>query len=134
MRLAILYLQNGEWNGTRLLPDGYVEQVKTGTPQYPYAGMGAYVAGKFIEARGPANPDATFGKTKHSEPYLAGDLFMFDGNGHQVAYIIPSANMVIFRSGTWPAKEVGWDNSVLPNLILSGTSFPEGQQPVPQQR
>jgi len=112
LRLAILYLQDGEWDGKRLLPEGFVDEVKMGTPQYPYAGMGAYVAGDYIEARGPANPDAEFGKTKHGEPYLAADIFMFDGNGHQVAYIIPSANMVIFRTGTWPDKE--------------------GQRPVPQ--
>ena len=132
LRLAILYLQDGEWDGKRLLPEGFVDEVKMGTPQYPYAGMGAYVAGDYIEARGPANPDAEFGKTKHGEPYLAADIFMFDGNGHQVAYIIPSANMVIFRTGTWPDKELGWDNAVLPNIILADTEFPEGQRPVPQ--
>ena len=132
-RLAILYLNEGVWEGDRLLPEGFVDQVKTGTPQYPYAGMGVYVAGDYIEARGPANPDFPLGKTKHGEPYLAEDLFLFDGNGNQVAYIIPSANMVIFRSGTWPSQELGWDNAVLPNIILAGTNFPVGKKPVPQQ-
>ena len=132
LRLAILYLNDGNWEGKRLLPEGFVDQVKTGTPQYPHAGMGVYIAGNYIEARGPSNPDIPFGKTKHGEPYLAADLFLFDGNGNQVAYIIPSADMVIFRSGTWPSKELGWDNSVLPNIILAGTEFPDGKAPVPQ--
>jgi len=57
---------------------------------------------------------------------------MFDGNGHQVAYIIPSADMVILRTGSWMPKDVTWDNSVLPNVLLQGIQFPEGQVPVPQ--
>jgi CubicO group peptidase (beta-lactamase class C family) len=132
LRMAVLYLQDGKWDGDRLLPDGYVKEVSTGTAQYPHAGMGVYVAGDYVEGRGPTNPDVPYGKTKHGEPYLADDLFLFDGNGHQVAYIIPSANMVIFRSGTWPAKELGWDNSILPNTILAGTEFPDGKRPVRQ--
>jgi len=132
LRLAILYLQDGNWNEKQLLPAGFVKDVSTATPQNPHAGMGVYVAGDYVEGRGPANPDVKFGKTKHADPYLADDLFLFDGNGHQVAYIIPSANMVIFRSGTWPSKDLGWDNSFLPNVILAGTEFSDDRRPVPQ--
>lgn len=132
MRLAILFLQDGHWNDSQLLPDGFVEEASTATPQNPHTGMGVYVAGPYIEKRGPLNPDKPFGQTLHSEPYLAGDLFMFDGNGHQVAYIIPSADMVILRTGSWMPKGTIWDNSQLPNMILSGINFPKGKSPVPQ--
>ena len=132
MRIAILYLQDGVWDGTRLLSKNFMEQISTATPQNPHSGMGVYLAGKYVVKRGPLNPDMNLGQQTHGEPYLADDLFLFDGNGNQVAYIIPSADMVIFRSGTWPPKELGWDNSMLPNLILAGTNFSEGQRPVPQ--
>jgi len=132
MRMAILYLQEGTWDGQQLLTAGFVAEVKTATPQNPHTGMGVYVAGPYIEKRGPLNPEIKLGQTLHSEPYLANDLYMFDGNGHQVAYIIPSADMVILRTGSWMPKDVTWDNSVLPNVLLKGIQFPEGQVPVPQ--
>ncbi len=56
LRLAILLLQDGMWNGQRLLPEGYVATMRTATPQNPWAGMGLYVAGAYVERRGAANP------------------------------------------------------------------------------
>jgi len=79
LRLAILYLKDGTWDGQRLLPEGYVDQVKTATPQNPHTGMGVYVAGPYVKKRGPLNPDLPFGQTLHSSPYLAEDLYLFDG-------------------------------------------------------
>jgi CubicO group peptidase (beta-lactamase class C family) len=119
LRMAILLLQDGVWEGQRLLPEGYVAQVRTPTPQNPYAGMGAYIGKPYVERRGAANPQRfpTLG-TYHSEPYLADDLFLFDGNANQVVYIIPSRQLIVLRLGTPPPKDPGWDNAYLPNLIL----------------
>ena len=133
LRFAILLLQNGEWNGKPLLPDGFVDEVKTATPQNPHTGMGVYVAGPYVEKRGPLNPEVKLGQTLHSEPYLANDLFMFDGNSHQTAYIIPSADMIILRTGNWVPKGKVWDNSQLPNILLNGIEFKDGELPVAQQ-
>ena len=133
LRFAILLLQDGEWDGKRILPLGFVDQVKTATPQNSHTGMGVYVAGPYIEKRGPLNPEKKLGQTLHSEPYLAADLFMFDGNSHQTAYIIPSADMIILRTGNWVPKGKVWDNSHLPNILLSGIEFEAGKAPVPQQ-
>lgn len=132
MRFAVLFLQDGVWDDRQLLPAGYVTEARTATPQNPHTGMGVYVAGPYIEKRGPLNPEITLGQTLHSEPYLADDLFMFDGNGHQVAYIIPSADMVVLRTGSWMPEGVTWDNSALPNTLLEGIDFPDGSAPIPQ--
>lgn len=134
LRLAMLYLQDGVWDNERLLPEGFVREVATATPQNPHAGIGVYVAGEYIERRGPLNPDLPFGQNYHSEPYLAADLFLFDGNGHQVAYIIPSANLVILRTGGRPSENKEWDNTVLPNTVLRGIDFADGAAPTPQSR
>ena len=132
LRFAILLLQNGEWDGKQLLPKEFVQQVKTATPQNPHTGMGVYLAGPYIEKRGPLNPEIKLGQTLHSEPYLAADLFMFDGNSHQTAYIIPSAGMIILRTGSWVPKGKVWDNSQLPNILLKGIEFEAGKVPVAQ--
>ncbi len=132
MRLGILLLQDGVWDGTRLLPDGFVEDMRTPTVQNPHSGMGVYIAGEYIERRGPLNPDIPLGQNLHSEPYLADDLFLFDGNSNQVGYIIPSANLVILRVGGKTKDGEEWDNSYLPNTIIRGIEFSPENAPSPQ--
>jgi hypothetical protein len=99
-----------------------VKDMSSGTPQNPYAGIATFVAGKYIERRGFANPtgDVADYDTLHSEPYLASDLYLFDGNSHQVVYIIPSADMVILRMGLDTPDEPEFDNTILANTLLAG--------------
>ncbi|MFK7887955.1 MAG: serine hydrolase domain-containing protein [Gammaproteobacteria bacterium] len=118
LRLSLLLLNDGQWEGKRLLPEGFVKAMRTPTAQYPYAAMGTYVAGRYIERRGHANPDVNYRKSYHSEPYLADDLFLFDGSGNQVSYHIPSQDLVILRMGSAPPKGTEWDNAYLPNTVL----------------
>ncbi|MCB2108322.1 MAG: beta-lactamase family protein [Rhodobacteraceae bacterium] len=122
LRLAILTLHDGVWDGTRLLPEGYVAEMKTATAENPWYGLGLYVAGQYTARRGAANPDRPAPKTLHSEPYLAEDLYLFDGNANQVVYVIPSQDLVILRTGNNPprSKDKEWDNSYLPNTIMRG--------------
>lgn len=123
LRLAILYLQDGVWDGARLLPQGFVGQMRTGTPQNPWYGMGVYVAGPYTERRGAANPERRVGQTLHSEPYLDKDLFLFDGNGNQTVFVSPAQNLVVLRTGYPPPRGEGkpeFDNSFLPNTVLRG--------------
>lgn len=135
LRLGVLLLQDGVWNAKRLLPEGFVTQMRTGTPQYDHAGMSVYLAGKYVQRRGFSNPDGTHRDTPtiHKEPYLAADLFLFDGNAHQVVYIIPSAKLVILRTGPRPPKVPEFDNTILPNTLLRGlTSSVEKAALIPQ--
>ncbi|MFK7829445.1 MAG: serine hydrolase domain-containing protein [Congregibacter sp.] len=118
MRLGLLLLNDGVWEGLRLLPDGYVAQMRTVSPQNPHAGLGVYVGSPYIERRGAANPDMDLGENLHSEPYAAEDLFLFDGNSNQVVYMVPSQGVVVLRTGAWAPRDPEWDNALLPNLLL----------------
>jgi len=120
LRLGVLLIRDGVWNGVRLLPEGYVGEIRTPTPQNVHAGLGVYIGQPYVERRGAGNPERFPGGTLHSEPYLADDLYLFDGNSNQVCYIVPSADLVILRTGGPPPKEPGWDNAYLPNLVLRG--------------
>ncbi len=124
LRLGLLLMSDGVWADRRLLPPGYVAEMRRGTAQNPYYGMGVYMAGRYIERRGFANPerDRPALRVLHSEPYLSNDVFLFDGNANQVVYMIPSADMVIVRVGSSPPRGEGqeWDNSFLPNVLLKG--------------
>ena len=132
LRLALLLLDEGRWQGERLLPEGYVEEMLTPTRYNPHTGMGVYVAGPYVEGRGAANPDLEIGKTAHSEPYLDRDLFLFDGNGNQVVYVVPRHELVILRVGQRPPKDRPWDNTELPNRLLRALHAHSGAALVPQ--
>ncbi|MEM9287067.1 MAG: hypothetical protein AAGA36_01900, partial [Pseudomonadota bacterium] len=84
------------------------------------------------ERRGFANPSIPYGKVLHSEPYLDKDMMMFDGNSNQIVYMMPSANMIALRVGNRPPKDKEWDNTVVPNTLLRGTTFADGAAPDPQ--
>jgi CubicO group peptidase (beta-lactamase class C family) len=139
LRLAILLMDDGVWNGQRLLPEGYVQAVRTPTPQNPWAGMGVYVAGDYVERRGAGNPDLPppIPKTLHSEPYLARDLFLFDGNANQAVWIVPSLRLIVLRTGDDPPRGPGlpeWDNAFLPNTIIRGLPEEWRRRAEPQPR
>ena len=120
LRLAILLLRDGVWDGRRLLPEGYVAAMRRPRSGNVNAGLGLYLGTPYRERRGAMNPETTMGATLHSEPYAASDLFLFDGNSNQVVYIVPSRQTIVLRLGAWPPKEPAWDNAVLPNTILRG--------------
>ncbi|MFT4252540.1 MAG: serine hydrolase [Caulobacter sp.] len=118
LRLAILLLDDGVHAGTRLLPEGYVREMRTPTEQNPHYGLGVYIGAPYLERRGWAAPDLPWPKILHGEPYLADDLYLFCGNSNQVVYIVPSKRLIVLRVGDNPPKAPEWDNSILPNLIL----------------
>lgn len=139
VRMGVLLMDDGVWQGRRLLPTGYVDAMKTTTPQNAYYGLGVYVAGRYTERRGFGNPktDVVARRVLHSEPYLASDLFLFDGNANQVVYVVPSARLVVLRTGGAPPRKDGreWDNAFLANTILRGIEYgPRERAPEPQPR
>jgi CubicO group peptidase (beta-lactamase class C family) len=123
LRLAVLLMDNGQWNGKALLPRGFVQQMRIATAQNPHYGLGLWIAGPYLERRGFQHPDRPGGKVLHSEPYLARDLSLFDGNSNQVVYMVPSARLIILRTGDSPPKEPEWDNAVLPNMLLRAIGY-----------
>jgi CubicO group peptidase (beta-lactamase class C family) len=131
--LAVLLLQDGVVNGKRLLPKGYVDEIRRGTEANPHYGLGIWLAGDYTPRRGFGAPGRPGPKVLHSEPYLDRDLFLFDGNSNQTVYVSPATRMVILRTGETPPKSPEWDNSKLPNLLIAGIARKPGEAlPVPQ--
>ncbi|WP_297801017.1 serine hydrolase [uncultured Brevundimonas sp.] len=121
MRMAILIHQDGVWEGQRLLPEGYVSQMRTPTKANPYYGLGLWIGGEYTERRGFGGPNVP-GGVLHSQPYKAKDIYLFDGNSNQVVYVMPEENTIVLRMGGTPPRSPEWDNSILPNLIYDGLS------------
>ena len=107
------------WDEEELISSEFIDEMLTTTPQNIYAGMGVYLGKNYIKERGASNPDGKsgFAGTLHSEPYIDKDIALFDGNGNQVVYIMPSRDLIIMRLGNRPQNEEPWDNAYIPNLV-----------------
>lgn len=126
LKLGLLLMNDGVADNRRLLPTGYVRDMRTGTAENPNYGLGVWIGRPYRERRGFHHPDSAQPKVLHSEPYLTDDLFLFDGNGNQTVYIIPSRQLVIVRTGDRPDKPAEWDNAFLPNTLLKGLRAHQG--------
>ncbi len=93
-RLANLYLQDGVWNGERLLPAGYVSYVKTPAPAWVADGRPVYGGGFFWVNRDGATP-------------IPREAFSMQGAGGQSATIIPSHGLVVVRIGKYRGADAG---------------------------
>lgn len=82
-RLGLLYLNDGVWNGERLLPEGWSTFVATPAPAQPERNTGY---GAFFWLYGPAQglPEGTYA---------------MNGNRGQYVFIVPSKKVVIVRRG-----------------------------------
>ncbi|WP_226638482.1 serine hydrolase domain-containing protein [Novosphingobium profundi] len=129
-RLGVLLLHDGTWEETRLLPEGYVAQMRAGTPQNPHFGLGVWIGAPYAERRPFGAPDQPGPRVLHSEPYLDPDLFLFDGNADQIVDIAPGHDLVVLRMGGNPPRPTEenpeeWDNSYLVNTLIRGMKSPE---------
>ena len=92
-RLGNLYLQDGVWNGLRVLPEGYVEFVSTVAPAWAADGRPIY--GGFFWING----------IEHFP--VPKEAYFMAGAGGQYTVIIPSHDMVVVRLGHYKGAEVG---------------------------
>lgn len=107
-RFGQLYLQDGIWNGERILPNGWVNYTVTPTPKAP---QGKYGAHFWLNAGCP----------RHSEnreyPNLPDDLFYANGHDGQRVIIIHSYDLVIVRLGL-SRNRAAWDLDELVAEVL----------------
>ena len=89
-RLGLLYLQDGVWNGERLLPEGWVTYSVTPTPRAP---KGRYGAHFWLNAGTDAEG------TDRPWPELPADAYFMSGFEGQMVAVVPSKSAVVVRLG-----------------------------------
>lgn len=92
-RLGNLYLQDGVWNGERILPEGYVKFVSTVAPAWEADKRPVY--GGFFWING----DSAYPVPK--------EAFSMAGAGGQTTMIISSHDLVVVRMGHYKGEEAG---------------------------
>jgi CubicO group peptidase (beta-lactamase class C family) len=101
-RFGLLYLQDGVWEGERLLPEGWVAYTTTPTPQAP---LGEYGVLFWLNAGSASNPE------NRRWPSVPSDAYWANGFQEQKVIIIPSRKLVLVRlgncsySGAWDDEE-----------------------------
>ena len=111
-RFGQLYLQDGVWEGERILPEGWVTYTTTPTPGAP---KGEYGAHFWLNAGNPDNPD------DRRWPGSPRDEYEASGFQAQKVIIIPSKNLVLVRFGATSDRSA-WDNDEFIQNILAAFS------------
>ena len=94
-RLGNLYLQDGVWNGERILPEGYVDYARQMAPAWEADGRLIY-GGAFLWLNGNGGwplPTTAYGMR---------------GAGGQSATMVPTHGLVVVRLGKYTGSSEGW--------------------------
>jgi CubicO group peptidase (beta-lactamase class C family) len=113
-RFGLLYLNDGVWNGQRILPEGWVEYGVTPTPGAPRKEYGAHW---WLNAGGQFDG-------------VPLDEYRASGYDGQYIMVVPSRNTVIVRLGQTPGggfDSVAFERAILEVLPETTESAQEGQ-------
>jgi CubicO group peptidase (beta-lactamase class C family) len=110
-RFGLLYLDDGVWNGERILPAGWVAYSRTPAPAAPDRQYGAHFWLKV--APNYEQPSAHF--------EFPGDTFHAIGHEGQFVTIIPSRQVVIVRLGL-TRRAGAWDHREFVRRVLDAVS------------
>ena len=92
-RLGNLYLQDGAWQGERLLPEGYAKFVSTLAPAWEADGRPVYGGFFWINGEG--------------EFPVPKEAYYMAGAGGQYTFVIPSHDLVVVRLGHYKGADPG---------------------------
>jgi CubicO group peptidase (beta-lactamase class C family) len=107
-RFGLLYLQDGVWQGERILPEGWVTYT---TPPAPEAPKGEYGALFWLNAGSGPDP------ANRMWPSISQDAYAAKGFQEQAVIIIPSRKLVLVRFGATSVSKA-WDSEAFIDDVL----------------
>ncbi len=117
LRIGQLIARQGRWDGEQVVPTSYIAEMLKPSKLNPYKGLHIWLGWKpgTLETTGGRGPLQMPTKL----PYLVDDVAYLMGGGFMTVWISPSTDLVVLRWGFEPSKELGWDNSAVPNFLLA---------------
>ena len=95
-RFGLFCLNDGVWNGERILPEGWLAYSTTATPKAEHGVYGAFF---WTNQGDPEHPE------KREYPKMPRDLYWADGYQGQQIFVCPSLKLVAVRLGmTWDSN------------------------------
>jgi CubicO group peptidase (beta-lactamase class C family) len=114
-KIGLLIQNQGQFGGKQILPADWIAEMGKPSASNPGYGLLLWRGSPWVQQRRYSKEVAM--TVPHSAPYLADDVLFLDGFGGQRVYVVPSAKLVIARSGE---PSMTWDDAVLVNLALKG--------------
>lgn len=109
-RFGLLYLQDGVWNGERILPEGWVKYTTTPTARAPQGKYGAFF---WLNAGAPSDASD---RMMNSVP---ADTFFARGFQEQRVFIVPSKKLVLVRFGATSEKSAWNDEAFVASMLAA---------------
>jgi CubicO group peptidase (beta-lactamase class C family) len=129
LRIGELLLNDGVYQGDRVLPAGWVQAMRTPARGNPNYGFQLWLGTPYAAER-PYSPTRRQFANRASEAYAADDVFFLDGFGKYRLWLVPSLGLEILRTGVNPSRAADWDDARIPNLIIRGVrDRPAGARP-----
>jgi hypothetical protein len=100
MRIGELLANDGVFEANQFTPPRFVTLMLKPAGKESVVGFGVNVSGQFA----------------------AGDVAWLGGSRNQRLWVVPSKRLVILRVGDEPAEADGWDEAMIPDSIIRGTS------------
>ncbi|MFO7930745.1 MAG: serine hydrolase domain-containing protein [Thermodesulfobacteriota bacterium] len=111
-RFGLLYLQDGTWDGERILPGGWVDYTTSPVKSAP---LGQYGAMFWLNAGSPEDSE------DRMWPSIPDDAYCAKGFQGQRVIIIPSSNLVLVRLGNCTYEDA-WDDEAFISDVLAAFS------------
>ena len=116
LRVAMVLLDDGNFEGKAVVPSGWVERMRRPTSADGSVGFGVELA---AAAHG-------------AEPFAAEDLLFLRGPGRWRLWVIPTLRLALLFGSKSPASP-WWDETRLPNLVIRALSERPAQRSVGSQ-
>lgn len=119
-KIGILLRDGGKYEGKRLLPAEWIEQMVEPAPTNPNFGLFVWRGSPFVAERF-YNSTST-ASVRSSEPFAIDDVVFMDGAGGQRVYVSRALDLVVLRLGEYRAD---WDDTQLFNAIAAAVEDDE---------
>lgn len=117
LRLGHLLINDGMIGSERIIPEGWVEEMKTTSAANPNYGYQIWVGSPPGEERSYLPAIEGMPANYHSETFAADDIFFMDGSVKVRMWMVPSEELVVLRMGR---NSANFDEARLPNTIIRG--------------
>lgn len=89
-KIGLLYMQDGMWNGERILPEGWVDYSLTPAESTPQGNYGAQI---WLNAGSPVNPE------DRPMPQFPTNMYYLSGFEGQNIVMLPDQELIVLRMG-----------------------------------
>lgn len=117
LKVGLMLLDGGMWQGRRILPESFVRDMFAPSAVNPYHGYQAFIGWAAGQPRRAERPLIV----RHEVPFAEPAFYLSGYGGTTTLWLMPCSGVAILRAGRDPRE---WEASTLPNLLLTGRADP----------